>query len=366
MLKHLILLTIIVIVSGSHVIKLGDANFNSEVIRSELPVMVKFFAPWCGHCQRLEPVYEEVAKTIRQNVGGIMIAEVNCDDEKQTCSEFGIQGFPTIKVFSGKGNQRRPTDYQGERSKTAMVRFVIKYLKGKSNLLSSLEEVETISKKNSVVLFTKKSNVPPLFKGLSANLTEHLAFGHTASDEAAEAFNVKMPSIVVFINGERYVYNGDLKFGKIRNWLVTNYFPNIDQKTKVRHASTGNRRRPTGIKRPKFADARITDEDSLKKLCIKPKGVCVIMIGENASSMGSLAKSFRNEKSIFFVHLKPSEAREIAGKFGIHNSGLVALKTRKGGKMRAGATNTSLNSKTVHNFVDRIAGGDLRYKKFEL
>ena len=85
--------------SNSPVVQLTDSNFQSIVVRSSGPVLVEFYAPWCGHCKSLAPEYTKAAKALK----GIMtVAAVDLDKYKTVGGPYGIKGFPTIKLFLGK------------------------------------------------------------------------------------------------------------------------------------------------------------------------------------------------------------------------------------------------------------------------
>ena len=86
---------------------LSDDNFEEEVQQSEDYWLVEFYAPWCGHCQKLAPEWKKAAKELH---GVARLGAVNCDDEKSTCSKYGIKGFPTIKAFGS--DKESPSDYQ--------------------------------------------------------------------------------------------------------------------------------------------------------------------------------------------------------------------------------------------------------------
>ena len=93
-------------------IHVNTADFQSKVVESELPVVVDFWAPWCGPCKAIGPVLEELAK---EYAGSVMVAKVNVDEEPSLASAFGIRGIPTLFVikdgkaisqmvgFSGRG-----------------------------------------------------------------------------------------------------------------------------------------------------------------------------------------------------------------------------------------------------------------------
>ena len=80
----------------TNVIELNDVNFDSEVKRSTQPVLVDFYATWCGPCRKQIPVMDEVAKEFS---GKARIAKMNVDDGKNTSVEFGIASIPALLVF---------------------------------------------------------------------------------------------------------------------------------------------------------------------------------------------------------------------------------------------------------------------------
>ncbi|CRK28765.1 hypothetical protein BN1723_018361, partial [Verticillium longisporum] len=81
----------------SAVIDLIPSNFDKVVLKSGKPTLVEFFAPWCGHCKTLAPVYEELALAFENSKDKVQIAKVDADAQKELGKRFGIQGFPTLK-----------------------------------------------------------------------------------------------------------------------------------------------------------------------------------------------------------------------------------------------------------------------------
>ena len=81
-----------------NLINVTDAEFQEKVLESSLPVVVDFWAPWCGPCRMIAPVLEEVAK---ENEGKVMIAKVNTDENPEWAMNFGVQGIPTLLFISG-------------------------------------------------------------------------------------------------------------------------------------------------------------------------------------------------------------------------------------------------------------------------
>ncbi len=82
------------------VLEINDSNFNSEVLESDIPVLVDFWAPWCGPCKAIAPTVEGLAKTYK---GKIKFAKCNVDDNPVTPSKYGIRAIPTL-IFFKDGN----------------------------------------------------------------------------------------------------------------------------------------------------------------------------------------------------------------------------------------------------------------------
>ena len=79
-------------------VHLTDKNFEKEVLKSELPVMVDFWATWCGPCRMVAPVVEELAKEYENKV---KIGKVDVDESPATASKYGIMSIPTLMFFKG-------------------------------------------------------------------------------------------------------------------------------------------------------------------------------------------------------------------------------------------------------------------------
>ena len=83
---------------SEHILHVTDASFKSEVLESSIPVLVDYWAEWCGPCKMIAPILEEVGK---EYAGKLKIAKLNIDDNPKTPGEYGIRGIPTLILFKG-------------------------------------------------------------------------------------------------------------------------------------------------------------------------------------------------------------------------------------------------------------------------
>jgi len=104
----------------SKVIVLTQTTFDEQVTKESGNWLIEFYAPWCGHCKRLAPTWEDLALSNPS----FKVAKVDCTVEKDLATRFGVKGFPTIKLF--KDGQTEIVDYKGPRTLEGFTEFASK------------------------------------------------------------------------------------------------------------------------------------------------------------------------------------------------------------------------------------------------
>lgn len=107
---------------SSNIVHVSDASFEQEVLNSDKPVLIDYWAEWCGPCKMIAPILDEVAKELGDVV---KIAKLNIDEHPETAPKYGVRGIPTLMLFD---NGQVQATQVGAVSKSQLVDFI------KSNL----------------------------------------------------------------------------------------------------------------------------------------------------------------------------------------------------------------------------------------
>jgi len=196
--KGVVFLLLIGAALGSDVLELSDDTFKDGLAGKDI-VLVKFYAPWCGHCKRLAPEYEKAATTLLKNDPPIALAKVDCvADGKESCSKYGVSGYPTLKIFrDGEFSQ----EYDGPREAAGIVSFMKKNagpssveLKDDDHLekkLASAEEVVVVG------FFSANEGLKANFMKAADKQRNDFMFSHT-TDEAVMEKRGHKDAVVIF------------------------------------------------------------------------------------------------------------------------------------------------------------------------
>lgn len=140
---------------SSDVVVLTGDNFEDYVGKDEA-AFVEFYAPWCGHCQKLAPDYEKFGTAFKKTKN-VVIAKVDCDEHKDACGKYGVSGFPTLKWFPAGSS--KPEDYDGGRDLEQLVSFVNGKLGTNVKIATPVSDVVVLDPSNfdSVVMDATKN-----------------------------------------------------------------------------------------------------------------------------------------------------------------------------------------------------------------
>jgi thioredoxin 1 len=99
-----------------------DATFDADVLKSDLPALVDFWAPWCGPCQMIAPLVEEIAESHK---GKLKVVKLNVDENAQTAQTYGVMAIPTLILFKGGQPQEKVVGFE---SKAKLLDRIAKHL----------------------------------------------------------------------------------------------------------------------------------------------------------------------------------------------------------------------------------------------
>ncbi|XP_078050190.1 thioredoxin domain-containing protein pretaporter [Augochlora pura] len=107
-----------------YTVQYNKDNFAEEVQKNNHVVM--FYAPWCGHCQRMAPQYEKLAKDVKADKSNVIIAKVDCTVDSELCTEHDVTGYPTFKFF--KAGETKGTKFRDAKDLPSLISFIVEQL----------------------------------------------------------------------------------------------------------------------------------------------------------------------------------------------------------------------------------------------
>jgi protein disulfide-isomerase A1 len=216
-----------VAVQASDVLVLTTESFKNIVPKEEA-ILVEFFAPWCGHCKALAPKWEEAATKLKEIA---KIASVDCTAENNLCTEYGVRGYPTIKLFR-KGEA---SDYSSARETDAIVSFMKKQVSPPFVAVDE-DKLEEFSQSDRVVVvaFLNEPQGPDYdaVNVVAHVLRDSFTFAYVLDTDASSAakYGASVPSVVLFkkFDEGKNVLDGALDQESVLSFVQTNAVPTMD------------------------------------------------------------------------------------------------------------------------------------------
>ncbi|NP_001307463.1 protein disulfide-isomerase A2 isoform X1 [Danio rerio] len=187
------------ITEDKDVLILHSVNFDRALSENKY-LLVEFYAPWCGHCRSLEPIYAEVAGQLKNASSEVRLAKVDAIEEKELASEFSVDSFPTLKFFK-EGNRQNATTFFGKRTLKGIKRWLEKHTAPSATVLNDVKSAEALLEANEVL-------VVGFFKDLEGEkaktfydvtlIAVDVNFGITSDPELFKKYEVKTDSLVLF------------------------------------------------------------------------------------------------------------------------------------------------------------------------
>ncbi|XP_026875534.2 protein disulfide isomerase family A, member 8 [Electrophorus electricus] len=177
------------------VVELRDADFEYAAAEQET-MLVKFYAPWCGHCKKLAPDFETAAKRLK---GIVTLAKVDCTANTEICGRYGVSGYPTLKIFK---NGEESSAYDGPRSADGIVDHMKKHAGPDSVPLTTEKDLQAFINHSdaSVVGVFESSDSPQLvefLKGASL-MRDSFRFAHTTDLQLGHKYDLKSEGVLLF------------------------------------------------------------------------------------------------------------------------------------------------------------------------
>ncbi|KAH9577973.1 Thioredoxin domain [Trypanosoma melophagium] len=196
-------------------------DFDSVIRKGEI-ALVKFYAPWCGHCQKLAPEWEKAAKEIPNEA---VMVDVDCTKETKLAEKYSIKGFPTIILFR---DGKEIETYKGARQSDAIVKYIKANVGPAAVYPTTAEEVEKLKEENEVlcvgVTSDPESALSKALLSAAQLLRMKMKFALVTKPEILPG--EKPETIVVFRkDGEKEVYEGNMEADNLKEFLETAVVP---------------------------------------------------------------------------------------------------------------------------------------------
>lgn len=361
----------------------------------------RFYAPWCGHCQRLSPQYQKAAENLK---GIAKVAAVNCDDDenKSFCGRMGVQGFPTLKIVRPSKDPKRVgkpniEDYQGARTGKAIVEAVVAAMQNHVQRVTDADIEKFFNEKNETVkalIFSEKGTTASMTKALAVDFLGGITFGQIRNNqkEAVEMFGIQsFPALVVLPGGaaDAELYKGQMHKDEMSKFLSKFAEPNPDaagkaakeapksKSTQTSESSSSSTSTPPPV--PTFPV--LESPEALQSTCLTPKSAtCILLLLDSwASSQSDSAAAPPSLKAMAAMYAKRGKSMPNAYAVPASNNGgfnllgvlelkdgyekLLAVNGKKGWYQQFNPGVEAFDATLAESWIDGIKMGDGKKEK---
>jgi protein disulfide-isomerase A1 len=205
------------------VVVLTESNFDDH-LKDNPKTLVEFYAPWCGHCKRLAPEYAQAATALKDVAP---LGKVDCTAEKELCSKYEVNGYPTIKWFT----DGEASDYTSGRDAAGIEKFVLGRMRPAVSILDDKDKAPGFTDSSSLVFVAYGDEQPGDFAKMADHLRDEVVFGFTSDADVAESIGVAKGKAILFrqFDEPQVNYDGDFSLDNLSDFLNENSFPLVGE-----------------------------------------------------------------------------------------------------------------------------------------
>ncbi|CAF2024559.1 unnamed protein product [Rotaria magnacalcarata] len=329
-------------VDASHVLALSKDTFDDTVKNNKF-VLVKFVAPWCGHCKALEPVYAGAARKLAESGSEVKLASVDATIEADLAKRFEVRGYPTLKFFL----DGTVLEYTGGRSESDIISWLKKKTGPAADELKTVDDLNKLKQAGDVVVIgafkDTDGDAAAAFLQVAKTL-EGLPFGITSNDDVRKELEVTDDAIILLkkFDEGRNDLTSSIDEDSIRKFIEANQLPIVTDF----NGDTAQKIFGGTIKVHVLLFAGQTSENYVKQ----------------REQFHTAAKQFRGKTLFVFVDADEQENARVTEFFGLQKSDLPAIRliTLEDEMTKFKPASSDITSESLVSFVNEFFDGKLK------